>query len=73
METGHPINDFTNAATMILTNMAYQRYRTRWWHFLTRRRWLINDEPLRYDAAWLLRKYNRIGTPPPYAKYPDPR
>lgn len=45
---------FARRAATILHNMSLER---RWWFFPFRRRWHISDEPLRNDAANLLREY----------------
>lgn len=45
-----PEHEFAERAAIILHNMALER---RGWHPF--RRWFINDEPLRNDAANLLR------------------
>ena len=47
--------DFEKAAMEILHNMALERRRP-WWDIISGR-WIISDEPLRNDAANLLRRY----------------
>ena len=52
---------FAERAAGILHNLALEN-RRRWWSPF--RRWFIHDEPLRNDAANLLRQY-KVGLPMP--------
>mgnify|MGYP000734165410 CR=1 FL=1 len=54
--------EFAHRAAGILHNMSLER---RWsWFSLFRRRWHISDEPLRNDAANLLREYGYAALTP---------
>ena len=39
----------------ILHSLALERKRPKWWQVMFGRRWYIDDEPLRHDAARVLR------------------